>query len=198
MNSDTGGKSKHDFSDIMSILGEEEKHKKPVETAAAKKHEHAAKRDDAFAKKLMADIEQKNAEILKLNSDNMALKYSMSEKDMEIKRLQGQADSLREQTESLQAQVLALNQQMEDLNKFASDARLKLGEMDADKAKLMSRIGKKDEAEAPVEEDVATIFKRIALNKDEAEAQKEGEPAVPDPDKQKLKKSLSTAKLYDL
>ena len=196
MDSDTGGKSKHDFSDIMSILGDEEKQKKPGETAAARKHDHARPRDDAFIKKLLSDIEQKNAEILKLNADNMALKYSMSEKETEVKRLQAQSDSLREQAESLRSQVVALNRQIEDMSKFVNDARSKLGEMDADKAKLMSRITKEEEA-PPEEEDVATIFKRIALDKDEApkdEALPDGSAA----DKQKLKKNLSSAKLYDL
>ena len=188
MDSDTGGKSKHDFSDIMSMLGDE---KKPA-PAAAKKHETPKPRDDSFVKKLLADIEQKNAEILKLNSDNMALKYSMSEKEMEIKRLQGQSDTLREQSESLKAQVMALNRQIEDLNRFVNDARLKLGEMDADRAKLTARIAKEEEA-PPEEEDVESIFKRIALKRDEPE-----EGAADNGADKNSRKKTGTAKLYDL
>lgn len=186
MDSDTGGKPKHDFSDIMSILGDE---KKPE--PAPKKHESPKPRDDTFIKKLLSDIEQKNAEILKLNSDNMALKYSMSDKEMEIKRLQGQSDSLRERAESLKAQVVSLNQQIEDLNRFVNDARVKLGEMDSDRAKLTARIVKEEEA-PPEEEDVASIFKRIALDGKPEETSGDGA------DKPKPQKKIGTAKLYDL
>ncbi len=191
MDSDTGsGKQKHDFSDIMSILGDEDK-----PAVSVPKKEPAKPRDDAFVKKLLSDIEQKNAEILKLNSDNMAMKYSLSEKDVEIKRLKAQSDSLRDQAESMKAQVVSLTQQMEDLNKFVNDARLKLGEMDADKAKLLSRITKKEEEAPPVEEDVASIFKRIALDKEEPA---EVNPSDNGSDRPKPPKKAGTAKLYDL
>lgn len=184
MDPDAGGRQKHDFSDIMSILGEEQK-PEAVERAPAKP------RDEGFIRKLMADIEQKNAEILKLNADNMALKYSVSEKELEIKRLQGQADSLRDQSEGLKAQVVALGRQVEDLSRFAEDARARLGEMDADRAKLNARLSK-DEAAPPEDEDVESIFRRIALDKKpEDGAQDGGADGKP-------QKKTGTAKLYDL
>lgn len=189
MDSDTGGKSKYDFSEIMSILGEEQKPSTPV-----RKTEPQKPRDEAFSKKLMADIEQKNAEILRLNSENISLRYSLSEKEMEIKKLRAQSDSLRDQAESLKAQVVSLNQQIGDMNKFVSDARLKLGEMESDRAKLTARIVKEEEAPPEDDDDVASIFKRIALKGEEPpqEAPDGGE------DKPKPQKKAGTAKLYDL
>jgi chromosome segregation ATPase len=161
MDSDTGGgKSKLDLSDIMSMLDDGEQ-KKP-EPKVTKKAE--TPKDNAFTQRLLADIEQKNAENLKLSSENMSLKYALSEKDAEIKKLRAQADGLGGQVESLKAQVISLNQQIEDMNKYVSDARAKLGEMDADRAKLTARVA--DAEEAPPEEDVASIFKRISSNEE--------------------------------
>jgi hypothetical protein len=61
MDSDTGGgKSKLDFSDIMSMLDEGEQTKPGPK--AIKKAE--APKDNAFTQKLLADIERKNAENL--------------------------------------------------------------------------------------------------------------------------------------
>jgi chromosome segregation ATPase len=184
MDSDTGGgKSKLDFSDIMSMLDEGEQ-KKP-EPKATKKPE--TPKDNAFTQKLLADIERKNAENLKLSSENMSLKYALSERDMEIKKLRAQADGLGGQVESLKAQIIGLNQQVEDLSKYANDARAKLGEMDADRAKLTARIVKAEEA-PPEEEDLASIFKRISSNDEPSD----GTAA------DKLQKKQKTAKLYDL
>jgi chromosome segregation ATPase len=187
MDSDTGGKSKHDFSDIMSILGGEQKPSTPG------KPELPKARDDTFSRKLMADIEQKNAEILKLNSENISLKYSLSEKEMEIKKLRAQSDSLRDQAESLKAQVVGLNQQLEDMNRFITDARAKLGEMESDRAKLTARIVKEEEA-PPEEDDIASIFKRIALKGEEPPQDSPDDGS----DKPKPQKKAGTAKLYDL
>ena len=192
---DCGGKSRFDFSDIMSILDEGEQ-KKPDRVAPAKRSDApaAASRDNSFVKKLLSDIEQKNSEILKLSSDNTSLKYSISEKEMEIKKLRSRGDSLTGQVESLKGQVVGLNQQIEDLNKFVNDARVKLGEMEADRSKLTSRIARHESEEAPPqEEDVAAIFKRIALKAQDPAAdtaQKGEEPMSP--------KKPRTAKLYDL
>jgi predicted nucleic acid-binding Zn-ribbon protein len=182
MDSDTG-KGKYDLSDIMSMLDEGEK--KPA--IAAPKKAEARPRDDAFVKKLLMDIELKNGEILKLSSDNMTMKYALSEKDMEIQKLRAQFEARNGQVESLKAQVMSLNQQIDDLNKFASDARKKLGEMDADRAKLTARIIKEEEA-PPEEEDVASIFKRIALKGEEPSGNGTEVPS----------KKQGTAKLYDL
>jgi TolA-binding protein len=199
MDSDTGGKSKHDFSDIMSILGEENTpvpggEKKPVPVITIKP-EPVNPRDNPFVKKLLLDIEHKNAEILKLNSDNMSLKYALSEKEMEIKRLQGQSASLGGQVESLKSQVRELNRQIEDMNKYVSDARAKLGEMDADRAKLTARIVKEEERAPPDDEDdIASIFKRIALKGEEPS---NGAPGDGE-DKPRPPKKAGTAKLYDL
>ncbi len=189
MDSDTGGgKPKLDLSDIMSMLDEGEA-KKP-EPKAIKKPE--APKDNAFTQKLLADIERKNAENLKLSSENMSLKYALSEKDMEIKKLRAQADGLLGQVEGLKGQVIGLNQKVEDMGKYVNDARAKLGEMDADRAKLTARIVKEEEA-PPAEEDVASIFKRIALEKDEpSDGQQAADGA------EKLQKKHGTAKLYDL
>jgi chromosome segregation ATPase len=193
MDSDIGGgKSRLDFSDIMSILDEDDQ-KKP-EPKAVKKAE--LPRDNAFVTKLLSDIEHKNAEILKLSSENMSLKYSLSEKDMEIKKLRSQAESLNGQAESLKAQVIGLSRQIEDLNKYVSDARIKLGEMDADRAKLTSRIVSHNEVEKapPEEDDIASIFKRIALKGEEPAGDNAGDGA----DKPEPLKKIKTAKLYDL
>lgn len=204
MDSDTGGgKSKIDFSDIMSILGEGEQgqQKKPEKEkeAPAKKAEAppVAPKDDAFVQKLLADIEQKNAEILKLNSENMSLKYSLSEKDMEVGRLRSQADSIAGQVEGLKSTIVSLNQQNEDLNRYINDARARLGEMDADRVKLTARmISKESEQAPPEEEDVASIFKRIALKAREPEPP--ADAPVEATEKPQQRKKLSTAKLYDL
>ncbi|HTX44091.1 MAG TPA: hypothetical protein VMC61_05125 [Methanocella sp.] len=186
MDSDTGGgRSKLDLSDIMSML--EEGEEKTPEPKITKKAE--APRDNAFTQKLLADIERKNAEILKLSSDNMSLKYALGEKDVEIKRLRAQVDSLGGQVESLKAQVIGLNQQAENMNKYVNDARLKLGEMDEDRAKLTARI--KEEEAPPVEEDLASIFKRIS-SQDEPSSGQGSDGA------EKLQKKQKTAKLYDL
>ncbi len=185
MDSDTGGgKSKLDLSDIISMLGEGEQ-KKP-EPKVAKKAE--APGDNAFAQKLMADIERKNAEILKLSSDNMSLKYALGEKEVEVKKLKAQVDGLGGQVESLKGQVIRLNQQVEDMNKYVNDARIKLGEMEADRAKLTAHAAKKEaEEEAPPgDDDLASIFKRISTGDEPSD----GAGAV--------EKKLKTAKLYDL
>jgi predicted RNase H-like nuclease (RuvC/YqgF family) len=186
MDSDTGGgKSKLDFSDIMSMLDEGEQ-KKP-EPKATKKAE--TPKDNAFTQKLLADIERKNAENLKLGADNMSLKYALSEKDIEMKKLRAQADGLSGQVESLKAQIIGLNRQVEDMNKYVSDARAKLGEMDEDRAKLAAKIAKNESEEAPPEEgDVASIFKRISSNEEPSD----GTAA------DRLQKKQKTAKLYDL
>jgi TolA-binding protein len=155
------------------------------EPEAARKAESPMESD--FTKKLLADIEKKNAEILKLSTDNMSLKYAIGEKDVEIKKLRAQAEGLNGQVESLKGQVISLNQQLEDMGKFVNEAKLRLGEMDADRAKLAARSEKKEAEEAPPrEEDVASIFKRIATN---------GEPSNGEGD---IQKRLKTAKLYDL
>jgi len=191
MDSDkSGGRSKLDFSDIMSML-EEGEQKRPEPKLTKKAEVPKEPGENAFAQKLLADIERKNAEILKLSSDNMSLKYALSEKDMEIKKLRSQADSLNGQVEGLKAQLASLNQEVEDLNKYVNDARLKLGEMEADRAKLTSRIVKSEtEEEPPDGEDVASIFKRISSHDELA-----GE-AVDGADR--LQKKQKTAKLYDL
>jgi predicted RNase H-like nuclease (RuvC/YqgF family) len=189
MDSDAGGgKPKLDLSDIMSMLDEGEQ-KKP-EPKATKKAE--APRDNAFTQKLLADIERKNAENLKLSSENMSLKYSLSEKDMEIKKLRAQAEGLRGQVEGLKSQVMGLNQKVEDMSKYVNDARVKLGEMEADRSKLTARIAPRQETAPPEDEDVASIFKRIALEGEEPTDGQSGEGA------EKLQKKLKTAKLYDL
>ncbi len=181
MDSDTGGRSKVDFSDILSMLDDGEQ--KKAEPKAAKKT--GSPGDSAFSQKLLADIERKNAEILKLSADNMSLKYALGEKDVEIKKLRAQVDGLTGQVEGLKGQVISLNQQIEDMSKFVNDARTKLGEMDSDRAKLTARIEKKEAGEAPPrEEDVSTIFKRIASS-----------DVPPNGD---IQKRLKTAKLYDL
>jgi predicted RNase H-like nuclease (RuvC/YqgF family) len=191
MDSDTGGgKPKLDLSDIMSMLDEGEQ--KMPEPKATKKAE--APRDNVFTKKLLADIERKNAENLKLSSENMSLKYSLSEKDMEIKKLRAQAEGLRGQVEGLKSQVMGLNQKVEDMSKYVNDARVKLGEMEADRSKLTTRIASRQETAPPEDEDedVASIFKRIALEGEEPTGGQSGEGA------EKLQKKLKTAKLYDL
>ncbi len=65
--------------------------------------------------------------------------------------------------------------------------------MDADRAKFTARIAKEEEA-PPAEEDVASIFKRIALKGDEAPDETAGDGG----DKPKPQKRAGTAKLYDL
>lgn len=189
MDSDTGGgKSKLDFSDIMSMLDDGEQ-KKP-EPKTIKKVE--APRDNAFTQKLLADIERKNAENLKLSSDNMSLKYALGEKEVEIKKLRAQVDGFGGQVESLKAQIISLNQQIEDMNRYVNDARAKLGEMDADQAKLTARIVKDEaEEEPPEEENVASIFKRIASHDEPSDG-----TAADGADR--LQKKQKTAKLYDL
>ncbi len=193
MDSDTGGgKQRPDFSDIMSML-DEGGQKKP-ETRAAKKAE--SPRDNPFTQKLLADIERKNAENLKLAAENMSLKYALSEKEVEIKKLRAKADSLSGQVEGLKAQVISLNQRIEDMGKYVSDARTKLGEMEADRAKLTARIVKEEEEAAPPEEDVASIFKRISSNEEPSNGQATDGQAADGADK--LQKKQKTAKLYDL
>ncbi|AFC99142.1 hypothetical protein Mtc_0372 [Methanocella conradii HZ254] len=189
MDSDTGGgKSKLDLSDIMSMLDDTEK-KPEQKPEPARKEKKTEKQDDGFVKKLLSDIEQKNAEILRLSSENTSLKYSLSEKEIEVKKLKAQLESSNGLVESLKAQVLSLSQQVEDLNKYVNEARVKLGEMEADRAKLAARMAKKEEQAPPEEEDVASIFKRIALEAREPGASGEGEQA---------QKKQKTAKLYDL
>ena len=161
---------------------DEGEQKKP-EPKAIKKAE--APKDNAFTQKLLADIERKNAEILKLSSDNMSLKYALGEKDVEIKKLRAQVDGLGGQVESLKGQITGLNQQIEDMNKYVNDARAMLGEMEADRAKLTARVANAEEA-PPKEEDVASIFKRISSHDE------------PSDGADRLQKKQKTAKLYDL
>jgi len=189
MDSDNGGgKPKLDLSDIMSMLDDTER-RPEQKPEPPKKEKKAERQDDGFVKKLLSDIDQKNSEILRLSSENTSLRYSLSEKEMEIKRLKAQLESSSGLVESLKAQVVSLSQQLEDLNKYVTEARVKLGEMEADRAKLTARMAKKDEQAPPEEEDVASIFKRIALEaREPAASGGEGQPG------QKTK----SAKLYDL
>jgi septal ring factor EnvC (AmiA/AmiB activator) len=188
-----GEKQGLELSDIMSML-DDGKQKKPKKAAEAKKTNEqvpapqessstAVGRDNAFISKLLSDIEQKNAEILKLNSDNMTLKYEIKEKELEIKKL---ASDLEEAKKSL-----------DDAAKKLEEANAKLGEMDADRAKLkLNTKGPSDgeEAEeAQPEEDVASIFKRLTKGD---ERPPEDDPLNVNPDKPRPPRK--TAKLYDL
>jgi chromosome segregation ATPase len=122
----------------------------------------------------------------------MSLKYALGERDVEIKKLRAQAEGLGGQVESLKGQIISLNQRIEDMNKYVNDARIKLGEMEADRAKLTARIIKSETEEAPpVEEDVASIFKRIASHDEPSDGQAADGA-------EKLQKKQKTAKLYDL
>ncbi len=187
MDSDTGGgKPRLDLSDIMSML--DDKEERPAQKPA-KMEKMAERQDDGFVKKLLSDIDQKNAEILRLSSENASLRYSLSERELEVKKLKAQLESSSSLVESLKAQVVSLSQQVEDLNRYVAEARAKLGEMEADRAKLTERMAKKEEQAPPEEEDVASIFKRIALGADEPPASGgEGQTA----------KKTKSAKLYDL
>ncbi len=186
MDSDTGGgRSKHDLSDIMSML-DEGGAGKPEPTATKKA---APSGDNAFARRLLADIERKNAENLKLSSENMSLKYALGEKDLEIKKLRARADGLDGQVKALEEQAIRLNRQIEDMKKYVNDAKAKLGEMEADRAKLGARF--KEEEAPPAEDDVASIFKRISSH-DKPPGERAGDGA------ENVQKRLKTAKLYDL
>ncbi len=141
MDQDTGdgGKPRLELSDIMSILGDSE----PKKTTVAKKletpKEQAVKpqentsRDNAFAAKLLTDIEQKNAEIHRLNTEIMSLKFELKEKDLTLKR---QASDLEESIKKLDE----ITKKLDEANVKIGEMETKLGEMDADRAKLKIKV----------------------------------------------------------
>src|SRR5271157_2128623 len=166
-----GGEKQLELSDIMSILDQGRskpataKKSETPKSQASQEKPTSPSRDNTFAAKLLSDIEQKNAEILKLNSENMSLKYELKEKELEIKKLSMDLD----------------------------EAKAKLGEMDADRAKLKLKAAPENvEEEAPPEEDVASIFKR--LTKSERIEENDADNVNPD----KPQAPRKTAKLYDL
>jgi chromosome segregation ATPase len=194
MDSGTGGEKQGlELSDIMSILddGNQKKPKKEAEPKKTKEQALAPQeasgtavgRDNAFISKLLSDIEQKNAEILKLNSDIMDLKYEVKEKELEAKKI---TSNLEDAKKSL-----------EEMAKKLEEANAKLGEMDADRSKLKLKakgpVSDEVAEEAPPEEDVASIFKRLT---GENERPPEDDPLNVNPDKPRSPRK--TAKLYDL
>lgn len=200
---DSNSKKSFDLSDIMSILGEEEPQKAPVKEQpkqefvkavpkpepkkepkvepkpvpkpepkieVVKIPEKAAPTTDLSS--LMAAIEQKNTTILKLNSDIIALQYELKNKDSRIAELSSKIEELSKKPEPLpqQAQPVSAVSAVEPYQK----------------PKEQQYNIKND---APVEEDVASIFKRIARSAAKEEAPEEGESGP---------RKLRTAKLYDL
>ena len=59
--------------------------KAPEKIVVAETKNAQAKADNSLSSKLLADMEQKNAEILKLKSDFMALQYKLNDKDYQLK-----------------------------------------------------------------------------------------------------------------
>jgi|GEM_PF-3914090 len=180
-----GGEKQLELSDIMSILDQGRskpataKKSETPKSQASQEKPTSPSRDNTFAAKLLSDIEQKNAEILKLNSENMSLKYELKEKELEIKKLSMDLEEAKKGSQ--------------DMSKKLDEAKAKLGEMDADRAKLKLKAAPENvEEEAPPEEDVASIFKR--LTKSERIEENDADNVNPD----KPQAPRKTAKLYDL
>jgi hypothetical protein len=110
-----------------------------------------------------------------------SLKFELKEKELTLKK---QASDLEESTKKL-----------EEMTQKLDEANVKLGEMDADRAKLKIKVTPENEKEeeAPPEEDVASIFKRLTKSEDLSDGNDAGNvnPDKPHPPRK-------TAKLYDL
>ena len=110
--------------------------KAPEKIVVAETKNTQAKADNALSAKLLADMEQKNAEILKLKSDLMALQYKLNDKDYQLKEKdmnvhgmstklsdtlkkfethQKQHNDLRRHHDDLQRQLETLQRQHDDL-----------------------------------------------------------------------------------
>lgn len=178
-----------------------------------------AKADNALASKLLAEMEQKNAEILKLKSDMMSMQYQfkekehrlehqIKEKDYKIMEMQRQLEREVEDREfrikEKDRDIQGMSAKLEDLQKQYDAVKAELDVINEDKAKIVARAQshkQKSEAVQAAEEpaivaeddDVASIFKRLTQGKPPMdEDQQEGAA-----NEQKPKK-LKTAKLYDL
>ncbi|CAJ36285.1 hypothetical protein [Methanocella arvoryzae] len=201
--------------------------------------------DHTLVPKLLSDIDQKNAEIIKLNNDVVTLRYELREKEfmlnsltldnankeLRIKELQAAIDDLKAEIATLKAirpqQPVVFTPAQERQPPVASEPASPEPEapqiplqitqiMEAvQSAKTAQQPPAQPETSAPapaqvqadaagtraiseqynlkedvVEEDVATIFKRLAMAHDEAPA--EGDNVIEAPRRPR------SAKLYDL
>lgn len=156
----------------------------PEAVKAVESQNTMAKANNALSSKLLADMEQKNAEILKLKSDFMSLQYKLNEKDYQLKEkdmniqgmsaklsdtqkkfetqqrqnndLQRQHDDLQRQLEGQQRQNADLQKQLESQQRLHDELQK---QYDAVKAELDS-----------INEDKARVVARA-----EAHKQKKGE-----------------------
>ena len=111
--------------------------KAPEKIIVAETKNAQAKADNALSAKLLADMEHKNAEILKLKSDFMALQYKLNdkeyqlkEKDMNIQSMstklsdtQNKFETHHRQSKGLQRDHDELQRQMENLQREHDDVQ---------------------------------------------------------------------------
>lgn len=163
----------------------------------------ASQTDNAIVTKLLQDADQKNAEILKLNNELMTLRYENKDKDQKIASLSSLEASLKDKEDdltlaeakireldgkvvSLEAKIGELTEQLGALRKLsARETQQEAPKMPVEEEKPAFNI---QEEAPPVEEDVASIFRKLIDAKESAEST-EGQEAIRKP---------RSAKLYDL
>lgn len=208
-------KALFDLSDIMSILDDDSPAPVTMRSADAVPKDAGAndqrdvtgtpavqqssQQDNAFVSKLLSDIDQKNEEILRLNKEMVSVQFEVRQKEVDLK----EKDS----------KIAELNSKIEDLSKQIESFREKVREavVEQHRAPAISRAIKAPETsynikeDAPEEESVASIFKKLQRKSEEPEdieneAAEGSESNFHDPysDKPQPPRKKRTAKLYDL
>jgi septal ring factor EnvC (AmiA/AmiB activator) len=162
----------------------------------------AAQTDNAVLTKLLSDIDQKNAEVLKLSNELITFRYEIMEKDRRIASIPLLEASLKDKEDELaladakirelDGKIVALEARIGELNEQLGTLRM-LSAREAPPIAADLPAGEEKPAfnvqeEMPAaEEDVASIFKRILTAKEQDVPEGQEAPRKP-----------RSAKLYDL